>query len=91
MLVNRNEIVCDECGARIESFPKPRGWHNPLTAEAHVCSECWDEERKRAWAAQSDWTRALQGCKYPLRTSIGRVVKDDIVGKVMEKYGVSQT
>lgn len=87
MLVNRDEITCDKCGARLESFPKPRGWHNPLTAEAHICSVCWDIELKRAWAAHGDWTRALRAIKYP-RTFIGRVVKDDVVQKVMGKYGV---
>lgn len=76
MLINRDEIVCDECDARIESFPKPRGWENPMTAEAHVCADCWGEEIKRAWDAHFDWTRALRAIKYP-RTLIGKVIKDD--------------
>lgn len=88
MLVNRSEIRCDECDARIESFAELRGWKNPMTAEAHVCEGCWDEERKRAWAAHVDWTRALLEIKYPIRAFIGCAMEDDVVEKVMEKFSV---
>lgn len=91
MLVNRDEFTCDKCGKRIESFQKPRGWHNPLTAEAYVCSRCWDKEVKRAWDDHFDWTRALREIKYPVRTFIGCAGKDDVVKQVMERFGVSKT
>lgn len=89
MLVNQDEITCDECDKCIESFPKPRGWQNPLTAEAHVCSECWDKEFiDVVWANLDDLNNILAKIKYPVRTFVGRVIEDDVVQKVMEKFGV---
>ena len=87
MLVNRDEFTCDECKKRIESFPKPRGWENPMTAETHVCSECWGKELTRAFAQDGDLTSAIKETKFPVRTLIGAVVKDGVVQKVIGKYG----
>ncbi len=88
-MVNRSEIHCNECDTQIESFAKPRGWHNPLTAEAHVCEGCWMKECVGAdWANLDDLNDILSKIKCPVRTFIGAVVKDDVVQKVMGKYGI---
>jgi len=89
MIVNRDEIVCDKCDARIESFAEPRGWRNPLTAKTHVCSGCWDEEFIDAvWANLDDLNAILEKIKFPVRTFVGCVVKNDVTERVMEKYGI---
>lgn len=90
MLVNQNEISCDECDARIEPRQISGGWIDAFTADAHVCEGCWEIEFLRALEGVGEWEEVndmLKKIKYPIRTFIGRAVKDDTVQKVMEKYG----
>lgn len=91
MLVNHDEIICDECDVRIELRQKLGGWANPLTAEAHVCEKCWEIEFLRTLGGVEGWPEVndiLKKIKYPIRTFIGRAVEDDTVQRVMEKYGI---
>ena len=91
MLVNRDEIVCDECDARIEPRQKPGGWEDASTAEAHVCEGCWERKFFRAYMFAKGYTTVLKEITFPVRTFIGQVIEDDVVEKVMERFGVSQT
>ena len=90
MLVNQNEIACDECQRRIEPCPKLlAGWDNLSTAEAHVCEGCWEKEIARTLNGVKSWEDvniAIKKIRFPVRTFIG-CVEDSVIERVMEKYG----
>lgn len=94
MLVNQIEIVCDGCGARIEPRQKSGGWKNMFTARAHVCESCWERELLRTLEGVDSWegvTASIKENRFPAETFIGRVIEDDVVQRMMDKYNVSQT
>ena len=88
MLVNRDEVVCDECDKHIESFTEPRGWHNPLTAEAHVCEGCWMKECRGPFTTLYDVYVGIKENKLPVQTFIGRVIENNVTERIMEKFSV---